>query len=184
MTEKKETRGRKRLPPEKKKRPQTAVKINDFILPFVKELKGNLKKGLVTEETLAQLLGVLQGAVFNDVNSAGIIENLQHHVSNLESENQLLKDNLDDQKKRTLQIVLERDVEHQKAMKIEGRYRALESKYRTLKDRYDALLHQEHDCMAITSNGKRCSKKAVIDITREGLVFHVCLQHSKVFGAI
>ncbi len=181
MAEKKETRGRKRLSHMKRKPPQATLKINDFILPFVKELKGNLKKGLVTEKTLEQLFFVLQGAVFNVADDIG---ELKHRVSVLETENRVLKDQLDEQKKRSLQIVLERDVEHQEAMKIEGRYCALELQYRNLKDRCDALLHQEHDCMAITADRKRCSKKAVIDITREGLVFHVCLQHGKVFDAI
>jgi len=35
------------------------MKINDFILPFVKLLKSNLKNGLVTEKVLNRLFDVL-----------------------------------------------------------------------------------------------------------------------------
>ena len=54
-----ETRGRKALSPEDRKAPQATVKINEFILPFVKELKGNLKKGNVTNKTIERLFNVL-----------------------------------------------------------------------------------------------------------------------------
>ncbi len=70
MPEKTETRGRKSLPLDKKKAPQATVKINVFILPFVQELKGNLKKGKVSGKTLSGLFSVLNGteqqtSVFN-----------------------------------------------------------------------------------------------------------------------
>ena len=61
-----ETRGRKALAPEDRKPPQATLKINTVILPFVQELKGNLKKGDITAEIIQQLFAVLQGKVTDD----------------------------------------------------------------------------------------------------------------------
>ena len=54
-----ETRGRKSIPADQRKLPQTTVKINDAILPFVTELKSNLKNKSLTPEILQSLFDVL-----------------------------------------------------------------------------------------------------------------------------
>jgi hypothetical protein len=151
MTVKKETRGRKRLPPEKKKPPQAPLKINDFILPFVKELKGNLKKGLITEQTLDRLFDILRtGQKQSDLNQSEDIGVLKDRIK-------------------------ERDL-----VNLESKVHYWKAKYDVLKRDYDDLLHREYDCMAMTSDGKRCKKKAVFDTFQNGLLFHVCSQHAKV----
>jgi len=61
MTDKPETRGRKPLPKGQRKPPQATVKVNEFILPFVKELKGNLKNNTLSDETLQRLFSILRG---------------------------------------------------------------------------------------------------------------------------
>ena len=48
MSNKKEKRGRKALPPEQKKPPQPTIKINDFLYPFVKLLKREYKELMST----------------------------------------------------------------------------------------------------------------------------------------
>ena len=151
-----ETRGRKPLPEGKKKPPQATVKINDFILPFVRQLKGNLKKGQVTTETIKSLFAVLKG-------------------KKLTVDNQPLKE-------ANIKLVLERDKEHLRAVKLGTKVRSLEATIKRLKIDHDALLHQEYNCMAIKANGKRCTKKAVVDAILNGINIHVCLQHSKILA--
>lgn len=151
-----ETRGRKPLPEGKKKPPQATLKINDFILPFVKQLKGNLKNRAVTTETIKSLFAVLEG-------------------KNPATDNQPLKE-------VNIKLVLERDKAHLRAVNLETKVRSLKATIKRLKTDYDVLLHQEYDCMAIKADGKRCRKKAVIDAMQNGINIHVCLQHSKVLG--
>jgi hypothetical protein len=165
MTVKKETRGRKRLPPEKKKPPQATLKINDFILPFVKELKGNLKKGLITEQTLDRLFDILRTG---------------QKQSNHSEEISVLKDKIKKLDELLLKRVMERDLAHSKSVDLESKVHYWKAKYDDLKRNYDDLLHREYDCMAMTSDGKRCTKKAVFDTFQNGLLFHVCSQHAKV----
>lgn len=59
MTKKKESRGRKALPPEQKKPPQPTIKINDALFPFVKLLKREYKAKRVDAEKLAALTSLL-----------------------------------------------------------------------------------------------------------------------------
>lgn len=196
-----ETRGRKPLPEGKRKPPQVTVKINDFILPFVKELKGNLKNKQVTAGTISQLFAVLHGnseqqtSAFKGLETDSIFDNLQEKVRQLEAvlktkDNQIgsLKESL---KEKLIAPLTENErsllkkqftEEHSKAMKLGGKVRTLESNLRILKRDYDALLHREYDCMAIKGNGERCTKKAVIDAIQHGISLHVCLQHSKVLA--
>ena len=201
MDAKIETRGRKSLPPEKRKAPQTTVKINNFILPFVQELKGNLKNKQVTPEIISQLFSVLNGkseqqaSVFKDPKAVSIVEGLQNKIRKLESELRI-KDNQIGSLRKTLKEKIiapftenERSIlkkqyneEHSKALKLEGKVRTLESNLRYLKRDYDDLLHREYDCMAIKGNGDRCTKKSVVDVIQNGINIHVCLQHSKVLA--
>jgi len=87
-----ETRGRKPLPEGHRKPPQATVKVNNFILPFVKELKAKLKKSLVTGDTLSQLFDVLQRkpehqvGVLNNPDVINIVEPLQQIIDQLKSE--------------------------------------------------------------------------------------------------
>ncbi|KJV05635.1 hypothetical protein [Methylocucumis oryzae] len=55
MSKKKNKRGRKALPPDKKKPPQPTIKINEALLPFVKLLKAEFKAKRVSDDTLNRL---------------------------------------------------------------------------------------------------------------------------------
>jgi len=188
MEFKKETRGRKSVALDKKKPPQATVKINNFILPFVKELKGNLKKGLVTENTLALLFDVLngkgeqQGNLFKDPDTVSIVSDLQEKIRLLEAEKQIVEAKLIEIEGIGLKFVKERDKEHLKAVHAESKVESLKSSYRLLKNTHDELLHREYDCMAMTGTGNRCTKPAKLDEVKNGLMIHVCLQHSKLIS--
>ena len=184
MPTKTETRGRKSLPLDKKKPPQATVKINDFILPFVQELKGNLKKGMVTKQTLSNLFSALNGteqqeSIFNDPNTVSIITDLQEKILHLEAKKQIVEAKLIERESIGLKLVKERDKEHLKAVHAESKVESLKSSYRVLKSTHDELLHREYDCMAITGSGERCSKPAKLDVDQNGLMIRVCLQHKK-----
>lgn len=56
---KKEKRGRKALPPDKKKPPQPTIKINVALFPFVKLLKLEYKAKRVDAEKLQALTNLL-----------------------------------------------------------------------------------------------------------------------------
>jgi hypothetical protein len=68
MTKKKEKRGRKALPPERKKPPQPTIKVNDALFPFVKLLKIEYKAQRVNSEKLNALTRLLldENAEFSD----------------------------------------------------------------------------------------------------------------------
>jgi len=177
MEFKKENRGRKPLALGEKKPPQATVKVNNFILPFVKELKGNLKKDLVTENTLALLFDVLngkgeqQGNLFKDPDTVSLVSDLQEKIHLLEAEKQIIE--------AKLHFIQNNNVEDPKVTYTKGKLESLKSSYRMLKLTYDELLHREHDCMAITASGERCNRPAKLDAVNNGLMIHVCLQHSK-----
>lgn len=59
MTKKKEKRGRKAIPVERKKPPQPTIKINEFLYPFVKLLKVEYKAKRVDAEKLNALMHLL-----------------------------------------------------------------------------------------------------------------------------
>lgn len=185
MESKIETRGRKPLPLDKKKPPQATIKINERILPFVKELKGNLKKDLVTENTLQQLFAVLNGSgeqqsnVFKDPEAISIVEDLQEKIRLLEAEKGIIEAKLVEREEIGLTLVQARDKEHLKAVHAESKVESTKSSYRILKDAYDELLYREYNCMAIKTNGERCSKPAKVDSIQNGLMIRVCLQHKK-----
>jgi len=184
MESKTETRGRKRLPEGKHKPPQATVKINAFILPFVKELKGNLKKGIVSSETLLGLFSVLRGtgqqvSAFKDPEAVSIVLELQEKIHQLEADKRLIERELAKQQKISLNLAQERDKEHFNAIHTEGKLDSLKSSYRLLKYDHEALLHREHDCMALKGDGQRCTKKATNDTVQNGILIHVCVQHAK-----
>ena len=196
-----ETRGRKPLPEKQRKPPQATVKVNNFILPFVKELKGNLKKGLLTDDTLSQLSEVLQSksedqaSILNNPDTINIVEPQQQEIAQLKYElsikdNQIvsLKNSLKEKivapikENERGQLTKQYYDEHSKAIQLEGKVRSLESDIRRLKLDYDELLHREHDCMVIKANGEQCTKKAVIDVIQSRVNLHVCLQHFKILS--
>ena len=59
MTKKKEKRGRKAIPPERKKPPQPTIKINEFLYPFVKLLKVEYKAKRIDADKLNALTHLL-----------------------------------------------------------------------------------------------------------------------------
>jgi len=184
MPTKTETRGRKPLPLDKKKAPQATVKINNFILPFVQELKGNLKKGMVSGKTLSGLFSVLNGTeqqinVFKDPEAVSIVEELQEKIHALEAEKRISNSKLDKQQAVSLNLAQEWDKERLNVMQTESKLNGLKSSYRLLKHDYEALLHREHDCMATKGDGQRCTKKSVTDAIYHDINIHVCVQHAK-----
>jgi len=185
MSDKLETRGRKRLALDQKKRPQITVKINNFILPFVKQLKGNLKKDLVTENTLSLLFDILngkgehQGNLFKDPDTASLVSELQDKIRLLEAEKQLIEVKLKDREEFNLGTIQERDKERLKNVYVNSKLESLKSSYRILRLNYEEMEHKNYDCMAIKANGDRCTKPSKIDFDQKGIMIHVCLQHAK-----
>lgn len=149
-----ETRGRKPLPADKRKSPQATLKINDFILPFVKELKGNLKNKTLTPETLQSLFDVLHG---------------EHQATSKPLET------TDIQRK----LVTRYDAEHQKVISLESKNNRLQSEIRTLREELELLKHKEHDCQILTKSGERCTRPAKVVKEWYGVAIHTCLQHGK-----
>ena len=144
-----ETRGRKSLPVDKRKPPQSTVKINDAILPFVKELKGNLKNKTLTPDILQSLFDALNGKESNqDID--------------LQAENKELN-------------ALVR-FQNQKLYELNDKPLAEENKL--LKAQIEQLEHKEHACQALTNLGIRCKKPAKLKTKWHGVEIDVCLQHS------
>lgn len=145
-----ETRGRKPLPVDKRKPPQATVKINDSILPFVMELKGNLKNNTLTPDVLQALFDVLNGNQQDTCNNPNTVE-IQHKL----------------------------DVEHQKVINLESSNNRLKSEIKTLRRQLEQMQHKEHDCQVLTKSGERCTRPAKIVIEWQGIAVHACLQHGK-----
>jgi len=190
MTIKSETRGRKPLPPEERKAPQATVKINDFILPFVKELKGNLKKGKVTKKTMARLFNVLN----NNWEQSSALEEQEtsqcDDVKRLKSEVQRLKTKLSSdttdsavkplEPSERLELVNKYHAEHLKVVHLESKDMTNKSSIKSLMLKIERLEHLEHDCQALkATNNERCTRPAKTTVHWHGVEIHVCLQHSK-----
>jgi hypothetical protein len=147
-----EARGRKPLPADKRKPPQATVKINDFILPFVNELKGNLKNKTLTPDVLQRLFDVLRGQAINNN-----------------------PDTADIQRK----LVTRYDAEHQKVLNLESSNSRLKSQLKEIKIQLKQLQHKEYTCQALTKSGERCTRPAKLVTDWYGVSIHTCLQHSK-----
>lgn len=193
MVTKTETRGRKPLLPKDKKPPQATIKVNDFILPFVNELKGNLKNGKVTKKTLGRLFNVLNNNWFQ-VNAAdedlfSLSDSNDIAIKGLESEVQRLKDELVKLHRHNAfkpletteraELIEKYQTERGKVIRLEGQDRSNKSSIRSLKSKIDRIEHLEHDCQAIKANGERCSRPAVTTVDWSGIEIHTCSQHSK-----
>jgi len=146
-----ETRGRKKIADELKKKPQKTVKINEGLVELVMKLKADFKSGSLTEDKIKRVFDVL-----DDTNT---------------------NTNDDDV---NLKLVLERDKLRLEKVKQDSIIMSLKSTIRTQKYNYSELLHKEHDCMFIKKDGARCTKKSVIDAELHGLNIHVCTQHAKI----
>ncbi len=73
------------------------VKINNYIYPFVIQLKGNLKKGSLSPDILQNLFNVLNGKnIANNANFKFVQKYDDEHrkAVSIESENRLLKSNI------------------------------------------------------------------------------------------
>lgn len=71
------------------------------------------------------------------------------------------------------------NAEHEKVIALESKNSSNRQTIDRLKREYDALLHKEHNCMAATQNGQRCTKKAVTIGQQGFLMIHLCRQHAK-----
>ena len=136
-----------------------------------------------------------QISTFKDSESISIVKELQEKIHQLETDLRVkdvkivnLKEHL---KEKIVMPITENERsllkkqyhdEHSKAIKLEGKVRSMKSIIRKLKINYDVLLHREYNCMAIKSNGERCTKKAKADLIQKDINIHVCLQHSKVLA--
>jgi len=186
MTRAKTGWGGKRTGAGRKKSSQTqktvVIRIHEALLPAVEELKARFKLGFedgclfsVTDNQVK-----IEKPITLTISEVNLeIEQLKQENNALKNKVQQLQDQLAENNVRTRRFVMERDVAEEKMRRAEGQLEALKSNYRSLKLCYEDLQYREYDCMAITSNGKRCSKKAVVDTFRDGLLFHVCLQHAK-----
>jgi len=145
-----ETRGRKKIDDELKKKPQKTVKINEGLVELVMKLKADFKSGSLNEDKIKKIFDVLNDTNTNNNDDVG------------------------------LKLVLERDKYKFECIKQESIIMSLKSTIRTQKHKYSELLHKEHDCMFIKKDGERCTKKSVIDAEMHGLNIHVCTQHAKI----
>ena len=84
MAKKKENRGRKPLPPERKKLPQPTIKINEVLYPFVKLLKVEYKAKRVD----AEKLNVLTRLLLDDNADLSVKRDLANKPENTNEENQ------------------------------------------------------------------------------------------------
>jgi len=158
-----------------------AVKINEVILPFVKELKGNLKKGNVTNKTIERLFNVLNN---NWKQTDALTEeiNLKNEVKRLKDEllavNQTLATKSLDADER-LKLKDRYNSEHLKVVSLEGKNRQNEGTIRSLKEEIKQLKHLEHNCQALKSNGERCTRTSKTTSNWHGVKIHTCIQHTK-----
>ena len=84
MAKKKENRGRKTLPPERKKLPQPTIKINEVLYPFVKLLKVEYKAKRVD----AEKLNLLTRLLLDDNADLSVKRELASKPENTNEENQ------------------------------------------------------------------------------------------------
>ena len=188
MPNKIETRGRKALPPEQRKSPQATVKINETILPFVKQLKDNLKNEEVTQETLRRLFDVLN----NDFNKDPIFLD-DVDIDHTKNEVHRLKDELKKQVQlnaitplepsERLQLSDRYHTEHLKVVRLESREKSNEHTIKTLKSKIHSLECVEHNCQSLKANGQRCNRPSKVKANFHGVLINVCLQHSKTLSS-
>lgn len=173
---KREGAGRKQAQETNKSR---VVRVDEELIPLINDLKDQYKKGceLNNLTIVTNNQDVKQTTLYNDPASVSIVTDLQEKILRLEAEKQIVEAKLIEREGVSLKLVQERDKEHLKAVHAESKVESLKSSYRMLKSTHNELLHREHDCMAITGSGARCSKPAKLDMNQNGLIIRVCLQH-------
>ena len=158
------------------------IRIDEALIPLINDLKERHKQG----ESLESLIEVTknqateqQTTLYDDPTSISIVTDLQDKIRQLEAEKQISDTKLVEREEISLQRTLERDKEHLKVINATSKLESLRSSHRLLKSTHDDLLRQEHDCMAITGSGERCTKKSTNDTLQNSILIHVCLQHAK-----
>ncbi|MCK5354768.1 MAG: hypothetical protein KAJ63_06585 [Methyloprofundus sp.] len=91
-----------------------------------------------------------------------------------------LKAELERFKKTNLELVLQKDAEHLKAVKFETKTKVLRSDITGLEKSINTLLDKKYNCMALKKDGNRCTRPAKTKINWHGVEINACLQHSKV----
>ena len=193
----KRPRGRPSIAPELKKPQQTTLKVNDAIVPLVRLLKSNLKKGLLSDSIISDLMRVAnnkklpfkQTTALNDedlAEQAGLIERLTTQNATLSAQvKQLEKQIAQGLQKLSTPVnnsekwVLKYDTEHQKLVELEGKLRNAKHEPTQLKAEISRLTHLEHDCQCLKANGDRCSRPAKVKANWHGIEINVCNQHQK-----
>ena len=193
----KRPRGRPSIAPELKKPQQTTLKVNDAIVPLVRLLKSNLKKGLLSDSIISDLMRVAnnkklpfkQTTALNDedlAEQAGLIERLTTQNATLSAQvKQLEKQIAQGLQKLSTPVnnsekwVLKYDTEHQKLVELEGKLRNAKHEPTQLKAGISRLTHLEHDCQCLKANGDRCSRPAKVKANWHGIEINVCNQHQK-----
>ena len=145
-------------PKEENIKKSVVVRVAEELLPVIKALNKQHKAGQ-GGEPLLNVTAIQDSA-------------LQSPPKNLESE-------LAQFKKTNLELVLQKDAEHSKAIKLETKVRGLQSSNKELKSQLKTLEHKEHDCMVLKKDGGRCSRPAKIKLKWQGVEINACLQHSK-----
>lgn len=134
------------------------VRVAEELLPVIKTLNKQHKAGVAVEPLL--------NVTYNQDAT------LQPTAKELESE-------LEQFKKTNLDLVLQRDAEHSKVIKLQTKANGLQAKNDDLKSQLIALQHKEYDCMALKKDGSRCTRPAKTKVAWHGVEINVCLQHSK-----
>ena len=145
-------------PKEENTKKSVVVRIAEELLPVIKALNKQHKAGKAIEHLLT---------VTDNQDT-----DFQSTVKELERE-------LEQFKKTNLELVLQKDAEHSKAIKLQTKANSLQSKNNNLKAQLEALQHKEYDCMVLKKDGSRCNRLAKTKVAWQGVEISVCLQHSK-----
>ncbi len=188
-----ETRGRKRLPLDQHKPPQSTVKINDAILPLVKLLKANLKKGLLSDVIISDLTAIAnnkrlpfkQTTVLDDAalsEQAKALEALKAENLRLTAENKLLNKPVIKEVVVIDKWLLKYDAEHNLVLHLKSELARAKLEPAELKGEIERLNGLERSCQALKVNGDRCTRIAKDAIKHHGIAIKVCPQHRKLLG--
>ena len=124
------------------------IRIDELLLPAIKLLKERQQSG----EAIESLLDV--------------------------TDNQDSINELEQFKKANLELVLQKDSEHSKLIKLQAKVNLLESTNSDLKAQLEALKHQTYDCQALKKDGTRCTRPAKVKTSWHGVQINTCVQHA------
>jgi hypothetical protein len=159
----------------------TVVRIDKALLPAVNALKAKYNAGQGVNLNFVTVIHDKVDAVLHGDHLTKALAKLNGEIVELKKKNKDLEGQLFRQKEVTLVRVKERDIAQIELAEAKARVASLISKLRESTSRYQALWEKEYWCMAKTAAGSRCSNKAVVDVFRDGLLFHLCVQHGKMF---